>query len=181
MNYLASLPLYFYEFQRIGAKTLNMKTSVLRYGKQTNSLRKVSLSLSRMETEHPPSVSGAFSPCLPQFPVKGSFHQRKQKPSGFMLGQGDSPIEEFAAIFYSQEQKSEESTACEPCQKPPCHFCRKCPEQKEAYQCNHLPEQEMQAPTLPPRLTEASPVYITWVSSNFNNVSNTHIFLEGWQ
>lgn len=56
----------------------------------------------------------------------------------------------------------------------------KLPGAKEVSNCNHLPEPEMQAPIVPLRLTEASPEHITAVSSNFNNVSNMHIFLEGW-
>lgn len=41
-----------------------MKTSVLRYHKQTDSLRKVSLSLSKMETEHPPGTQVSLEPSV---------------------------------------------------------------------------------------------------------------------
>lgn len=159
-----------------------MKTSVLRYHKQTDSLRKVSLPLRKMETEHPPGTQVSLEPsvhvCLiSQWEVHSIKASRNLQAS--FWDKVTPPLKNCSHILLRRTKiRGKHSLWALPETSPP--FLQKLPGAKEAYYCNHLPEQEMQAPTLPQRLTEASPVHITWVSSNFNNVSNTHIFLEGW-
>lgn len=164
-----------------------MKTSDLRYGKQTDSLRKISLLLSRMETEHPPGTKCLWNlhSMFASFP-SGRFIPSKQVETfRFHFGTRWLPhwrICSHISLTRTKIRGKHSLWALPETSLPETSlpFLQKLPGAKEAYYCNHLPEQEMQAPTLPPRLTEASPVHITGVSSNFNNVSNTHIFLEGW-
>lgn len=111
-----------------------MKTSVLGYGKQTDSLRKVSLPLSRMETEHPPGTQVSLEPsvhvCLiSQWEVHSIKASRNLQVS--FWDKVTLPLNNLQPYFTHKNKKSEESTACEPCQKPPRHFCRHCLEQKK--------------------------------------------------